>query len=501
MDKEKQVKEILEYNEEIIKICYYYLKKIGVDFKENIGNYTICEYNNEKYKWTPNNPFKLYHKNKWEHLDFFKEISKVKTFKKAYQNKCADDLEEIFSIDDKELYNIVVDTPILGKHEKEVQHFLEKYNILKIQSAMATQKTNIIKECIKQSNAKNMKTLIITTKVSLANESYQKYKDLNFHIYNKNTYKGCSNLIVQFDSLYKYDIENFDIVIIDEITSLLLYITTPYKGKEDIYNININILLNLDLHSKIVLLDAFIIHNPFKGKTFSIYNKFRENLNVIEYTDKNNFISTINRYSNSNSLSVSSNEKKFLISLKYFLEKYNKKVLLLTGDTPNKEGIIQNIQHIKSLSDIGYDVLLYSPVVTVGVSLFFNVDNHFHYDNSTSIDPVNSIQMIRRVRNAKNIHYYLQGKVSYKQSTTKKIQKSYIMKYFTMQNIRGDFIGFTRSGKKLLEILKIKNIFENTHKYSFRKLTTFQFSNVILNEIKKEKINIHKYLKKRGYNK
>jgi len=463
--------------EEIEKICIYYLKSINVTFIENVGKYTICKYNGEEYKWIRKNPYKLYHKNKWMTLDFFNEIRKIKTFKKAWQNKCSKDLENILYNDDKEIYDIHVNTPVLSYHDKEVKDFLSYYDNLVVQSPMATQKTNIIKECINQSNQKNLRTLIITTRISLAKESYMKYKDMNFKLYSDNDYQN-ENLIVQFDSLYKYDIHDFDVVIIDEITSLLLYITSPYPGKEDIYRKNIQILFNIQ--AKIMLLDAFIIHNPFGGKSLTIHNEFRENLKVIEYNTKRDFETTINRYSNRFPISVSSNEKRFLVKLKTFLEKYNKRVLLLTADTENKDEILQMLQNSsgKTLKDIGYDVLLYSPVVTVGISIFFEIEHHFHFDNSRSIDPVNSIQMIRRMRNAKVIHYFIQGKLSYKSTDKIKIRNHKILDYFRMYNIRGDDIGITDAGKKLMEILRIKHVFENTHKYAFRELMKYQFKEV-----------------------
>jgi hypothetical protein len=350
---------------------------------------------------------------------------------------------------------------------------------------MATQKTNIIKEIIRQAANKDINILLITTRRSLAKESYEKYKDMNFSLYSNKDYKIGQNLIVQFDSLYKYDTDFFDLVIIDEITALMLYITDHYEGKAEQYRKNVNTLLSLK--QKKVILDAFIIDNPYEdeidgvlisNKTYSIYNKFREDLSIIEYEDLYYFVSKINRMSSKGLVSVSSNEKRFLHKLKKLLEKHGKKVLLVSADTLDYS--LDNISE--------YDAFLYSPVITVGVSFFFNVQGHFHYDNSSSIDPVSSIQMIRRVRNAKSIHYFIKARSSYKSTDLEKIEKtSKVLQYFKMFNYFGEYIGLTKVGERMLRIIKMKNIFENTHKYAFRELMKFQFKEVKFNRHKMDK--------------
>jgi succinate dehydrogenase flavin-adding protein (antitoxin of CptAB toxin-antitoxin module) len=465
-------------NEEIIKICIYYMEKIGVNFIENNGQGTICLYNNEEYIWYYNNPYKLFHQKPYKTLDFFKEISKIKTFKKAYQNKCSMDLENVLELDDKELYNIIVNTQNLENYSEVVSNFLDNYKIFKIQSPMATRKTNIVKEIINQSSNKNI--IIITNRRTLAQESHNKYKD--FHYYENPGYNG-GNLIVQFDSLWKYEISEFDIIIMDEITSLLLYISEPYKGKENNYRKNIEKFLNIDEYdNKIVLLDSFIIYHPFRGKELKLYNEFRENIKVIEYKNKYTFFSKIVNISRNESISISSNEKRILKKIYNKLTKKGIRCLLLTADTPNKDKIFEELQNSKCLKNYGYDVLLFSPVVTTGVSFFFNINNHFHFDNSRSIDPVNSIQMIRRIRNAKIIHYYIQGQISYKTTDIEKIKKyNHVLDYFKMYNVRGVTIGLTNAGEKLSKIIRIKNILTNTHKYAFKELMKYQFKEVHLN--------------------
>ena len=59
-----------------------------------------------------------------------------------------------------------------------------------------------------------------------------------------------------------------------------------------------------------------------------------------------------------------------------------------------------------------FDVLLYSPTLTVGVSNLNNVKDHFHYDSSMSSDVISSLQMIKRSRKAQRIHLLIKPRVA-----------------------------------------------------------------------------------------
>ena len=478
--------------EGIVKICYYYLKdRKRVEFLNNIGKGTECRYKGEKYLWFADNPYKLYHSLEFKTLDFFSEISKLPTHKKAYQKKCSLDLKELIERDDKDLYQVQVNQIYLDRHEKDIKNFLDNYKILKVQSLMASKKTNVILEIIEQAHKKKQ-ILFITNRITLAEEEYEKFKDYGFKLYLNNDYDIGDHLIVQFDSLWKYDLDAFDIVIIDEITSLLLYVTEPYDGKEKNYKLSLDKFLRLDEYiDKIVLLDAFILDYPFKGKTLGIYNAYRENLNVVEYSDKYTFFSSIIRNSLKDFISFSSNEKRILNKIyKKLKTKYHRNPLLITADT---KGTIEKLNKTRKMEEIltKYDSIFYSPVITTGVSFFKKPKIHFHYDNSTSIDPVNSIQMIRRFRNAKIIHYYVEGKVSYKSTSLEAIEHSNkVLDLFKMYDYNGTYLGLTKTGERLLKVIQMKNILQNTHKYAFRELMKYQFKKVTENNFEMEKFQL-----------
>ena len=506
-------------NSKIVEFAFFFLKSQGVKFIKPEGDFTLCEFKSSYYLWSPKNPFKLYLKNKdnfedstlsENRIDFFRELNGPKNrkflrfkekFKELWKEKCSDDLEFLLNIDDKELYQVKVNTKFLGSHSKEVNEFLnnsdKNYKILKIQSPMASKKTNIINELYRQAKMEEKSILFITNRISLAKETSKKYP--NVKLYLNGDYRYGDDLIVQFDSLWKYNIESFDIVIIDEITSLLSYIAKPHSNNTRIeefhYRDNLQKFLSLDQFiDKIVICDAFILYNPFEdnlpvSKVFGILNEYREELPITEYTDKFTFFSKIFRTFNKEFISFSSNEKRLLTKIERKLKALEPgaRILNLTSETIK----IYDFELIEGLLK-SYDGIFYSPVITNGVS-FFHESIHFHYDNSSSIDPINSIQMIRRLRNAKEIHFYLEGKASYKTTDIDIIEQpnySWILEWFRIYDYWNNPKELTFIGKRFSKILLINNILENTHKYSFKELLKFQFKNVILNEQKSEKFSL-----------
>ena len=334
---------------------------------------------------------------------------------------------------------------------------------------MATRKSNIIEEVVNQAHERGERILFITNRVSLSLDIADKY---NLKHYQRNDYITGDSLVVQFDSLGKFssELDEFDIVILDEVTSLLLYMTSGYRGKEKKYISNIFSFMSL-YHKKFVLADSFIIDFPFKGKTLGIYNSFREKMKVFDYLDKGMFVSAILEKSDS-LISISSNEKRFLIEMKEELEKKNKKVLLLTADTEDKDAVYEEFKK----KNINYDAILFSPTLTVGVSIFCKVKHHFHYDTSGTVSVVDSIQMTRRSREAKFIHLFIRGKSFFKETNLKNIERG--LRDFHIPDEWHNFKKITFAGKQLAKLKQIRHILDNTHKYAFKALLDYQFETI-----------------------
>ena len=458
--------------------------KQGFTFLENQGASTKVSLNgDDEYYWFSDYPYKIHHRSKWKSADAFKEITKLPEHKSLWQNKCATDLDDLLTRDCKGSFQINVDTQDLTAHESDVTDFLNNYQFLKISSPMATRKSNIIEEVVKQAKDDGKSVLFITNRVSLSLDIAEKYNKYGLSHYQTRDYKKGDSLVVQFDSLYRYsgDFDAFDIVILDEVTSLMLYMSRSYKGKEKIHAKNIYSFFDLR-NKKFVIADSFMIDFPFKGRTLGIYNHFRESLHVTDYEDKKQFTNKVfelieTTVINKKLISVSSNEKGYLIGVQDELLSKGYRVLLLTADTEDKEEIYKVLEQ----STIPYDAILFSPTLTVGVSIFSNVEHHFHYDTSGTVSVIDSIQMTRRSRESKNVHLFIRGRSSFKDVRIKEVERRLDAHYQSFDRW-GEFQGITEAGKFLASIKQIRNILDNTHKYAFKSLLCYQFKSIDIDE-------------------
>lgn len=469
-------------NDMLIELCMDYIESQGYKFLKNSGSFASLEKDEDSsYFWNSDYPYKVHHPIKDKSEDFFKNITSSKAFKKIWGEVCDNSLLEMLEEEDKSLYQLKINQPVLGKFKEEVSDFLENYQALKISSPMATGKSNIISEILSQSIDKNLRVLFITPRVSLSYDIYDKYIDIipNFHHYKNKSYSLGDSLVVQFDSLLNFDMSYFDIVILDECTSLMLYMSDTYEGKEDRFRKNLkNLYLLKD--KKFVLADAFILKFPIEFKScFGILNEYREDITIIEYMDKNNFTGKMIREAQKGCISISSNEKRFLVKMEQKLSKRGLKCLMLNSDTSNRDAVYKEFEKFET----NYDVILYSPTLTVGVSIFNNISNHFHFDLSGTIDVISSIQMIRRVRNAKTIHFYIQGRSSYLPTDLKAIQRQLGAGY-KIVNEFGETFGINRIGEILSRVRRIRNNLANSHKYAFKYLLKYQFKKIEVNEIR-----------------
>jgi len=473
---------IISHKDKIIELSMDYIESKGFSFVKNSGAFAALERDGDStYYWNSDYPFKVFHPIADRSEDFFKDIVSTKKFKKAWSRVCDESLIEIFEEEDKSKYQIKINQPVLNNFEDAVKDFLDNYQSLKISSPMATGKSNIISEVLKQSIEKKLRVLFITPRVSLSYDIYDKYLQVlpNFHHYKNKTYSLDSNLVVQFDSLLNYDMSYFDIVILDESTSLMLYMSDTYEGKEDRFRKNLkNLYLLKD--KKFVLADAFILKFPIEfDSCLGILNEYREDIKIIEYIDKHNFTGKIIREAQKQPISISSNEKRFLINMEKKLQKRGLRCLMLNAETINRDVVYKEFEKFEA----NYDVILYSPTLTVGVSIFNNISNHFHFDLSGTIDVISSIQMIRRVRNAKTIHFYIQGRRSYLPTDIKVIQR-HLGDGYKIINEFGESFGINRIGEMLSKIRRIRNNLMNSHKYAFKHLLKYQFKQIELNEIR-----------------
>lgn len=437
------------------------------------------------YFWFRDSPFTMHHFNILKSINVYEVIKKLPQAKKImsfdidYNNALVTkgnhnyiERNERYLQLDNDIENLV-DEFILGK----------EYDCFKISSPMGSGKSKVINHIIEKCHDNDQSVLIVTNRISVANDFNEKY---DIKIYNHDSYHINDSLICQYDSLWRYDMRYFDVIIMDEFVSVLLHSRNSLNDS----SMNLNKFFNL-FNKKLVLADAFLTgyeDNFIKGKSIVIQNNYRDDVQLYSYDNINYFAQVImdkikdSDFSSGKNITISCTSISFIESLILLLEKKNIRAVALTSKTPeaSKEIIYEcfrNPDHDK------FDVLIYSPTLTVGVSNLCDVDFHFHYDSSQSTDVISSLQMIKRTRKAKEIHYYIKPLVNYVPTNYNVLRDDYISK--VGKNIDNnnlfefDYYGnpkISNVGKKCIHIDVFKNILEYNHKECFDFLLKYQFT-------------------------
>ena len=228
-----------------------------------------------------------------------------------------------------------------------------------------------------------------------------------------------------------------------------------------------------------------------KNDMIAINNTYRDDTKLFMYNNFNYFILTILKTSERNKITISCTSIKVIKALKELLKKYNLRVITLTAETP--ESTKQLIYEKFKLEENNiWDVLIYSPTLTVGVSNLNNVKCHFHYDNAMTCDVVSSLQMIKRTRKASEIHLYIKNRINYVKTNFNDLKDTYIHnlgkvaehnELFTFNDYGEPRL--SKIGKNAIKTDIFKNILEYNHKQAFLFLAQFNFkeSPVFVNNI------------------
>lgn len=288
---------------------------------------------------------------------------------------------------------------------KEINYCISNEGCLVLRSPMGSGKTRVIREFMNKSNS----CLIITPRISLADEFYERFKEDGVRVYNKHKLeKETRMFICQFDSLYKIDtkLNHFDTIIIDEFMTLCEHITSSIASNRE-HNLS-KMLALMNKSRSMMICDAFmerialdLIPTKFKNVIW-VSNETKDPTNVIIHKDLSTFLQSIinNR---SGGLVVSSVSVSAGLSIKYFLESAGVTVGLINAGT-TLEVRNQIIEDYK-LAKLG--AIVYSPCVSVGVNVMGLRGSHYHYDPGNVIPVIQSIQMIRRSRNSGSIECFI----------------------------------------------------------------------------------------------
>lgn len=424
--------------------------------------------------WFPGSPYTMHHFNSTKSVSIFDTVRKLPAAKELLRKDI--DYAEVLQGFSTESSVIEVNSQYLtvtSEISGAIGTFLErKKGVFAIRSPMGTGKSTIITHILEEAREQfDMRVLIVTNRISVARDFGKKY---GLKVYNEDKYSVGDSLICQFDSLWKYNVNHFDLVVMDEFISLMMHSRN---------NLNVNPLNIVKFfgafQKKLVIADAFLtgyenfLLSNKTSNNFLLTNSYRDETTLFNYTDMNFFVNSVVHHADKGRITVSATSLVFIHSLEMLLKKRGKRVVTLTAETPECTksliyGLFDLPEHDK------WDVLIFSPTLTVGVSNLNDVPRHFHYDSAMSTDVISSLQMIKRTRKASEIHFHVKERINYVKTKYSDLRDEYMgnIGKFAEHNLlfEVDSYGETRlseTGKKALNIDVFKNILAYNHRKAF----------------------------------
>lgn len=469
------------------KLCLKVFQTMGFEAIKNNTNGSISfKHPTENkspggYFWFSSSPYTMHHGNSTKSINIFDSVRKLDSAKELMKKEINYN---------NEFLNFNTDTSVITVNEKflevndeinnTIQNFLNNSNgLLSIRSPMGTGKSTIINHIIEECHEQDMKVLVITNRISVAKDFSRKY---GIKLYNQDKYEIGDSLVCQYDSLWRYNIKFFDIVIMDEFISLMTH------SRSNLNNSSINIAKFFGcFNKKLVIADAFLtgyenfLLSNKENNIHLIDNIYRDPTTLYSYDDYNYFVNSLVYHAQKHKITVSATSLGFINSLAMLLDKKGLKVVTLTAETPESTkkliyDLFEEDDHDK------WDVLIFSPTLTVGVSNLNNVNYHFHFDSAMSTDVISSIQMIKRTRKTKEIHMFIKERTNYLKTSYNDIRDEYMGNIG--KNIEQNYLfdiddygeaKLSETGKKAIKIDTFKNILEFNHKEALLWLLKYHF--------------------------
>ncbi len=465
----------VQVSDDIEQICIEEFSKLGFSFNKQTDDGFVCSHISERkspngFTWRRVSPFSMSHWNPGRNASVWREVIKTPEYK-AFQK--GNSKKEVQNIMPRTTFN--TNERYLQNKEEEVADFLSNKQLLTVQSPMGTAKSNIIEEVLYQSNKMKLRVLFLTNRISLADDICNKYENIKHYLgteLEENNYQIGDNLAVQIDSLYKYSTKYFDVIIMDEFSTTMMKLLSIEKNQmtttKKIFSFK---------KKKLVILDAFLFEEAVdlfrdsKESEIQITNSYRDQVDLVFYQQKDNFIVQMIETAKREKITFSSGSTKILKIVNLLCQKNKLSCITISSETPKNERdlIYKSMQNKTSR----WDILMYSPSLTVGVSNENDTLKHFHFDTGMSMDVLSSIQMVKRTRKAEEIHLFLHERLKYQPTSLERIQLS--LSDYNQQDEDGDSVGITSAGGNLSKIIQLNNILENRHKESFKELLKFQF--------------------------
>ena len=297
-------------------------------------------------------------------------------------------------------------------NSNDIGSYNERMNkdVLLLKSPMGTCKTERIKEYINQHSSTLKRIAYITYRRTLDREIQSSLEHLGFVLYENLTpkeYETNDRIVIQIDSLHKLR-GKVDLLILDEFRYTKSHLIGFTKYKKIAWDTLIEYCVNTP---KIIVADALLTQHHVDffselGRTcYVVENLYKpmQNLTCYFHTIKEGLTKyLLNLLDKNKKIVIPSNSRKFIDTL------YE----LLTKKYPNKKiGKITKYSSFIPPKEWGeYDVLMYSPTITAGISF---VKKHFDervaYFTNNSASAENCAQMLFRVRQtfSNDIHIFI----------------------------------------------------------------------------------------------
>lgn len=362
-----------------------------------------------------------------------------------------------------------------------IKEFLENSNIqtLQVSSPMGSGKTNIVRSILEK---RNLRVMFITNRVSLGLEFKERFKDYNIKFYQDNDYKINDSIITQYDSLYRFDLEHFDLIILDEFVSILLHSLSFLGDKGHLNLLKLNVILK---NKKIIVMDAFFTNDLIFNNAIKIINTYREQTPVIIYKHKNTFLYSLLKEVKNKKISISCSSLLVAKSLYQEIKKINPKVFLLSSETKNniREKVLKELKNNNSI----FDIFIFTPTITTGIDILGDFETHWHYDEGKTCDVISSLQMLKRSRTSNNINIYINGNRRFEITDPEELNKR-INEDIKQNKIKNPYLvemdyntgnySLSKLGMFYNYIKAYYNSLENNHKKTFLELLEYQFMDI-----------------------
>ncbi len=381
----------------------------------------------------------------WEEVKKCKDaIIKSKTFdkmEKAYKSY------SFFYKKSNEQAPIAADINYSDGRLPVLTEIINENETILIKSPMDTGKTYQLYQYLHK-YAQDKRILIVSFRKSLERKYYNDLRELDFTYYDdENTHSfeahKYPHLIIQINSLWKVH-GSYDILVLDEASYTIDLLLDWCKKRREVYAALNSFIKNC---GKVIAMDAYLtgpnmdyIKNKRKGKkSLTIENKIAGHDKMVHLVSKNVLFEKMRSLlAEGKKISLSSNSCTFLEKEAFpILKKVTENILIITSNSRRED--------VKVADWGNYDVVMYSPTITAGLS--YDVRNvfecRFAYFTNKSASAELGTQMLFRIRHTNQNKLYIsinsKGKRDYPTSR-KGIMKwltSYINGEKSIRQIKG----------------------------------------------------------------